>query len=326
MSSGPPTLPTGVILGLKVILIDILVESLWLGVQGVVTVIGIYLLCSRGQTKSFGNRFLIGIILFLFFSSTCSLSLITWDYMNRVDGFNGIYDATPIINKVNIITMVFQRLSYFISDSIVVWRAWLLWNRNVFVKMLLVVCLMGTITASFVQGALSVHQQIRQTGGVSIGSGLFSLMFSIPLLFTNLASTTLIAAKIWEYRRDILNQLSTSKTRVFGVLLILLESSVLYCIFWILALLSVFPDIITPIGLSAIMGSLPYVTAIYPVMIVVLVTLGKNNYGSTIQATANTTVMRFNHTTTATVNSDFYDPENFHPKKRLSGDHRSSSS
>ncbi|KAF9073073.1 hypothetical protein BDP27DRAFT_353986 [Rhodocollybia butyracea] len=205
-------------------------------------------------------------------------------------------------------------------------EAWLLY-RNIFVKMLLVVCLTGTITASFVQGALAINQQIRQTGGVQIGSGLFSLMFSVPLLFTNLTSTTLIAAKIWQYRRGILSQLSVSKTRVFGALLIILESSIFYCIFWILALLTVFPDIIPPIGLAAIMGSLPYVTAIYPVMIIVLVTLDKNNYGSTIQATIDT-AMRFNHpvdTITTTVNSGLHSSGNLHPKKSLSADDLSSS-
>ncbi|KAF9074692.1 hypothetical protein BDP27DRAFT_1359365 [Rhodocollybia butyracea] len=299
MSSGPPVLPAEAILGLKVILVDVLVESLWLGVQGVVTIIGIYILWSRGLSKSFGNRFLVGIILFLFCTSTCSLSLTIWDYMNTVLEFNGTYDATPIVNK------------YFISDSIVVWRAWLLWDRNIFVKMLLVVCLLGTISASFIQGILSVNQQIRQSGGAPIGSGPFTLMFSIPLLFTNLTSTTLIAARICSPQGISLQH--------HEPIVKLKDQDPCYAInIW---------GIIPPIGISAIMGSMPYVTAIYPVAVVVLVTLDKNNYGSTIRVTD--TTVHFNHpvVTTTTVNGGSYrvTDQPFHVK-RLSADHLSSSS
>ncbi|KAF9072088.1 hypothetical protein BDP27DRAFT_1401067 [Rhodocollybia butyracea] len=282
------TLPAEAILGLKVILVDIMVSSLWFGVQGVVTVIAIYILLSRGQSTSSGTRFLVGIILILFCTSACSLALTLWDYMTRMDTF-GDPTSTPFVSKADVILMVLQRLSYFTSDSIVVWRAWVLWDRNIFVKVLLVVCLLGTITASFAQGALSVTRQDRQINGVPTGSGFgLALMFSLPFLFTNLTSTALIAAKIWEYRRNIVHHLSTSSNRVFGILLILLESSILYLVFWILALMAAF-NIIPPIGLSAIMGSLPYVTAIYPVMIVVLVTIDKSNYGSAIQTTNTTT-------------------------------------
>ncbi|KAF9072089.1 hypothetical protein BDP27DRAFT_1418444 [Rhodocollybia butyracea] len=300
MASGHPTLPTETILGLKVILIDIMVSSLWVGVQGVITIVGVYILLSRSQSKSFGTRFLVGTILFLFCTSTCSLALTIWDYMSRMDRFS---DPTrkPFVSEADMILMVFQRLSYFISDCIVVWRAWMLWDRNIFVKILLMVCLLGTITAAFIQGALSLTRQERQINGVPTGSGLaLSIMFSIPFLFTNLTSLTLIAAKIFEYRRDILKQLSDSRSRVFGILLILLESSALYLIFWILALLAAVA-VVPPIGSSAIMGSLPFVTAIYPVTIVVLVTLDKDNYGSTIQA-ANST-MRFTSANNHPVNA-----------------------
>ncbi|KIK60015.1 hypothetical protein GYMLUDRAFT_97323 [Collybiopsis luxurians FD-317 M1] len=292
MSGPPPALPAGEILELKVITTDVLVEALWLGVQGVVTIMGIYVLWSRGLRKSIGNKFLVGIIMLLFCLSAVCLSLTIWVYMATYDELGGTFDATDISNKVTIITMVFQRLQYFISDSIVVWRAWLLWDRNIFVKMILLCCLLGTITATFVQGALSVDQQVRQSGGVAQGSGVRTLMFSLPLLITNLVSTILIGFKIWEYRRNIMAQISNSRTRVFNILLILLESSVLYCLCWILAMLGALGGILSPIATSAIMGSLPYVTSIYPIAIIILVTIDKDNYGSSI---SNNTTMRFNH-------------------------------
>ncbi|KAJ3983438.1 hypothetical protein F5890DRAFT_197504 [Lentinula detonsa] len=292
MSTGPAPLAAEEILQLKIIVTDVLCEALFLGVQAVVTIIGVYVLWSRGLRKSFGNQFLVTIVAFLFALSACSLSLTIWDYMAVFDELGGTFDATEISNDVTISTMVFQRLAYFISDSIVVWRAWLLWDRNLFVRMLLLVCLLGTIVATFVQGALAVDQQVRQTGGVAQGSGVRTLMFTLPLLITNLVSTLLIGLKIWEYRRNIMSQISNSRTRVFNILLILLESSALYCIFWILALLGTLGTVFSPVATAAIMGSMPYVTSIYPIVVLILVTLDKNDHGSMIQ-TANTTI-RFN--------------------------------
>ncbi|KAF5367605.1 hypothetical protein D9757_010663 [Collybiopsis confluens] len=281
MSSPPPPIPAGEILALKIITTDVLVEALFLGVQAVVTINGIYTLWSRGLTKSFGNKFLIGIITLLFCMSTCSLSLTIWDYMATFDELGGTFDATDISNKATIATMVFQRLAYFISDSIVVWRAWLLWDRNIFVRILLALCLLGTITATFVQGSLAVHQQVRQTGGVAQGSGARTLMFSLPLLFTNLVATILFGLKVWEHRRHIR---SGSRGSVFNYMLLVLESSTLYCVCWILALIGALGGILSPIATAAIMGSLPYVTSIYPVAIVILVMLDKDNYGSFLQS------------------------------------------
>ncbi|KIK60023.1 hypothetical protein GYMLUDRAFT_44046 [Collybiopsis luxurians FD-317 M1] len=229
----------------------------------------------------------------LFCLSAVCLSLTIWVYMATFDELGGTFNATDISNKAAIITMVFQRLAYFISDSAVVWRAWLLWDRSIFVRMVLACCLLGTLIATFIQGALSVHQQVRQTGGVAQGFGIRTLMFSLPLLTTNMVSTILIGFKIWEYRRTIMTQISSSKSRVFNVLLILLESSVLYSACWILALVGALGGILSPIATSAIMGSLPYVTSIYPIAIIILVTIDKDSYGSSSHASNNTT-MRFN--------------------------------
>lgn len=283
---------------LKLIVADVLVEALWFGVQTVVTIVGIYVLWSRGLRKSFGNKFLLGLIMLLFSLAACSLSLTIWLYMNLFDSLGGTLDVTTIQNNETIATTVFQRLAYFISDAIVAWRAWILWDRNIFVKMVIVVCLLGTITATFVQGGLAVHEQIHPSGGINVGSGTRTLLFTLPLLLTNLCTTTLIGMKIWEYRRNIMNHLSGSKTRVHSILLILLESSALYCICWILALLAVLGNVMGPMAIAVIMGSMPYVTSIYPVVVVILVTLDKNDYGSTIQ-TSNT-AMRFNHGGTTT--------------------------
>ncbi|KAF9065014.1 hypothetical protein BDP27DRAFT_1425190 [Rhodocollybia butyracea] len=211
--------------------------------------------------------------------SVCATSLMIWLNMVGLEALGGPFDRRDIGNNVFIITMVFQRVTFFISDSLVVWRAWILWDRNIFVRLLLIVCLLGTITATFVQGGLAINEQIRQTGGIAPGLGVETLIFTLPLLLTNICATVLIGIRIWQYRRDIMNQLSRSGSRTTSlhtVLVIFLESSALYCVFWILALLATQGNVLSIEATIVIMTSLPYVTSIYPIVVIIMVALHKN--------------------------------------------------
>lgn len=70
---------------------------------------------SRGLRKSFGNKFLIGIIILLFCLAACCLSLTIWLYMSIFDELGGTLDVTTIQNNETIITTVFQRLAVSFS-------------------------------------------------------------------------------------------------------------------------------------------------------------------------------------------------------------------
>ncbi|KAF9065015.1 hypothetical protein BDP27DRAFT_1450438 [Rhodocollybia butyracea] len=264
---------------LKVILTAVICEALLLGVQSVVTIVGLYTVWSRDLRKSFVNRLLVGIIILLFCMSACTLSLTIWAYMAALEELSGSFDPTAIFNKVLTVTMIFQRLAYFISDSLVVWRAWILWDRSIFVRMLLIVCLLGTITATFAQGGLAINHQVRQTGGFTPELGVKTLMFTLPLLLTNLCATILIGIRIWQYRRNIMRHLSRSgsrKTYLHTVLVIFLESSALYSVFWILAVLAAIGNVISLEATTAIIISLPYVTSIYPIIVIIMVAIQRN--------------------------------------------------
>jgi len=192
-------------------------------------------------------------------------------YMATFNQMGGTFDSVDFLNKAPSIVMVIQRLTYFISDLIVVWRAWLLWNRNTFVKLLLVVCLLGTTTATFAQGTLTIKDIIR-------GSGPSTLILTLPPLITNFFATILVGFRIWEYRAST-HELSGPS---MNILFIFLESSALYSLFWVLAILETLRSVTSPLATSAILGSLPYVTSIYPVVVILLVALEKNDYGPTI--------------------------------------------
>ncbi|KAL1740452.1 hypothetical protein HDZ31DRAFT_2428, partial [Schizophyllum fasciatum] len=60
---------------------------------------------------------------------------------------------------------------------------------------------------------------------------LLTLTFTIPVLVTNMVSTSLVGIQIWLHRRDISASLGPFSTgsRVAGALMLLFESGLMYC-------------------------------------------------------------------------------------------------
>lgn len=100
---------------------------------------------------------------------------------------------------------------YFMSDAIVVWRAWVLWEGNVSVRVLLSLCLFGTFGNSrFTRippmlRASTVGLTIDMTFGALwlFGNNKFTptgprtLVMVLPLVFTNVVATASIGVKAW---------------------------------------------------------------------------------------------------------------------------------
>lgn len=108
-------------------------------------------------------------------------------------------------------------VKFVLGDCIVAWRAWILWDRNITVRVLLCVCLLGSfgnyfleffhrepgeridvkftfIVAAVVDGTLTVIGEVR---GQRERSGVQTLVLTFPLFFTNIVSTSLVALKAW---------------------------------------------------------------------------------------------------------------------------------
>ncbi|KAG7092154.1 hypothetical protein E1B28_008523 [Marasmius oreades] len=80
------------------------------------------------------------------------------------------------------------------------------------------------------------------------GPNTLSLVLTLPPLITNLVATSLIALKVWDYRKQIKSILTTSttsrisSTRTEQVLLVLVGNGFLYCAVWLLILIAGFDD------------------------------------------------------------------------------------
>ncbi|KAJ7592305.1 hypothetical protein C8J56DRAFT_887010 [Mycena floridula] len=162
------------------------------------------------------------------------------------------------------------RLNYLIGDSIVVWRAWIVWTNHPRVHTLLCICLIGTfvgVTVDFAFAILSELSQFSDSPRFS-PTGPRTLVLTLPLFFTNFISTVLIAFKVWEYKVEIKQNLGLShnkRTKVERVFILLAESGSIYCLLW----------------------------AIYPIIVVLLLALEKDNLESTVNGQLFSQSLRF---------------------------------
>ncbi|THU93468.1 hypothetical protein K435DRAFT_799662 [Dendrothele bispora CBS 962.96] len=95
-------------------------------------------------------------------------------------------------------------------------------------------CIIGSLAGIFVNagfGTKAFLRDINDTGGP-----LEMLDQTLPLLITNLVSTSMIAYKAWCHQRDVSrNLISTngSVMKIQKIMWFLVESGFFYCIFWI---------------------------------------------------------------------------------------------
>ncbi|KAL1661663.1 hypothetical protein GGF50DRAFT_60637 [Schizophyllum commune] len=181
------------------------------------------------------------------------------------------YDLDRIYNlllALNIVTDVFPRFNFVVSDAIVAWRAWVLWPDNRWIKSVLILCVLGSLAGVTVE-CVWTAQDVMGENNVR----LRALMVTMPLLLTNVVATTLVAAKVWYYRREIKSAIGSWRkaSQVEKVLVLLLESGCAYCLIWVVRL-SI--DLAagtgkTVHGYRIIGGTYHSIAGIYPTLIVI---------------------------------------------------------
>ncbi|KAI0269769.1 hypothetical protein BC834DRAFT_1039468 [Gloeopeniophorella convolvens] len=181
-------------------------------------------------------------------------------------------DMTPIEMLANAYLPAISS-TVCLSDAIVVWRAWVLWEHryNLFVPPILF--LLGTIATSAASAALTFKDASNDAWQAELG---IVDRFAYPIcgltILTNLWTTGLICIRAWQHRhflRSLMGK-SNSKTRAEKVLAFLIESGSIYLCVWV-AYLSVVPT--SSGGRHLVAAALTHVIGIYPTAIVVVVTM-----------------------------------------------------
>ncbi|KAL1741459.1 hypothetical protein HDZ31DRAFT_45414, partial [Schizophyllum fasciatum] len=106
---------------------------------------------------------------------------------------------------------------------------------------------------------------------------LLTLTFTIPVLVTNMVSTSLVGIQLWLHRRDISASLGPFSTgsRVAGALMLLFESGLMYCALCcsILVLDIVTPNVVVRIDPVVLFRcALPPISGIYPLIVILIIT------------------------------------------------------
>ncbi|KAF5350324.1 hypothetical protein D9758_012813 [Tetrapyrgos nigripes] len=268
----------------------VVVESATWGCYALLFVFAAHIQISNGL-KPTRNKVLFGVTCLLFMTSTILLALnIAWSEM----GVHDILMVNPeeaLLDKVDAANSKLVALGtpmeglflLNVGDAVVIWRAYVIWNRRKLVILFPVLCLLLSLAFAIsdmicLQASNSPDQTTIPTGG-RVCTWSEPLAWALSLL-TNISSTLLIAAQ------------ACRRTR--RAMALLVESGLIYCIFWMSELI-IFFDI--PRSSKAFYAYQFFasigdqISGMYPTAIIVIVAI-QQSFGDTI-ASSRTSSVRF---------------------------------
>ncbi|KAI0309637.1 hypothetical protein OF83DRAFT_1179392, partial [Amylostereum chailletii] len=236
----------------------LLFETFLFGILTLLAMTSTYVLSSKGLRSR--PRLLMLILTLAMYT----LSATMW----AIDVHSAWYDLSIIIpldlsggdgtapgNDPNIYTTLVENVLVAVvsimGDSIVLWRACVVWGMHkgmcIFsvVLILVQICSWVVYTIGIVvyDTVPATPASFRPLGSPSGASVLVALAFSVSLA-ANVWATAMVAYKTWKHRRDVRRYLNnrTRKSAVEAVFLLLVESGVVYallCIFYTISQIAV---------------------------------------------------------------------------------------
>ncbi|KAL1665490.1 S-adenosyl-L-methionine-dependent methyltransferase [Schizophyllum commune] len=266
------------IASMKNIVMQTGVDCLFYGIQGALFIAA----CAMLARQDNRSRAVAVAIAGLFLSSLVGVVLNMMFYLVQIPTFGwGLDSIWDLLVRMNVAIASTYRFNYFVSDAIVVWRAWVLWPSSRLAKGALCVCLAGSLVGVIVECVWTVEDLVKGEPAIR------TLMMTVPLLATNVVATVLVGIQVWIYRRDIKGSFGpvTKTTRVEKVLLLLVESGLVYCLIWVIYLvinLTEGPNTLMAYGV--ISTAYHTIAGIYPTLIVLAVAMQRTSMHTTFEA------------------------------------------
>ncbi|KAK0210289.1 hypothetical protein DFS33DRAFT_277116 [Desarmillaria ectypa] len=167
-----------------------------------------------------------------------------------------------------------ENMNFVIGDSVVIWRAWVLWNRKRWILLVSAVFLLVTLGAGI--GVTFAFATAPKAVSVFENPSLhiWELMFILSTMATNIWATSLIAYRAWTHNRVIRaltgEAIMARFRRQNGILALLIESGIFYSCTWLIAIIV---TLCGNKGAYVVIYMLSQLTAIYPTLIITLVGL-----------------------------------------------------
>ncbi|TRM63602.1 hypothetical protein BD626DRAFT_273940 [Schizophyllum amplum] len=262
---------------------------IFLGIHACLYLLSAYLLIKEGLRNSRSRLFLflctsaMVLVSLLHATLTTEIPALAIPLLSREATLEDAEKLSRAARPLKIAVNVLLRVNFAISDTVVVWRAYVLFQESRRARLCLAACLCGTYAAITLNTALIV---LEITGHIARSTPR-SLLLTIPLLTTNGTATGMMAWKAWihrEYVRDSFLR-RKHKSRAELALLLLVESGLVYCGVWVLAMAASL-GAVPGTASSTILGSLCSICGAYPTLIVIMIGLQRSSVDSLLGESA----------------------------------------
>ncbi|KAK7455843.1 hypothetical protein VKT23_010879 [Stygiomarasmius scandens] len=250
--------------------IKIAVRGAAYGISVILGAVSAYILIRQGVRGS-RSRLLLLAILFVMF--LCSTGIIIVNMISSLASIQSagqtFYDPTPVSLKTYFALTVFSRINYSLSDGVVVWRAYILFQRRSVFRLILILSLLVCWAGAVIDCIFTIVAGIT---GNDLSPNR-TLVLLLPMLFTNFVATVLISWRTWYYQRFEQVQGSIAGQQIKRALFLLVESGFAYCIILVLCIISTHPGNLSTTGQGVLAGLFPHLSAIYPTLIIILMSV-----------------------------------------------------
>ncbi|KAI0300366.1 hypothetical protein BC826DRAFT_992902 [Russula brevipes] len=251
----------------------VLCETLFFGVYSALFVFSTFFMVSRcRRLPGHTIRAMLAVSMVMYTISATHWAINVTDSVKALRV--GRFVRTPIRQLV---AVYLPTVNYVLSDAVVVWRAWTLWNRRLWLFVPPLISLVCTLITSVVGATYYYKSSLGRSKHDRVLSHYFGWTIWTLTVGTNLWATSLIFIRTWQHRRFLRSlcvkeaiTTSTEKALAFMV-----ESGALYLCIWITYI------IVTSTAAKGVLlfkqpssKLLPPTTqGIYPTAIVVVVTM-----------------------------------------------------
>ncbi|KAG7097994.1 hypothetical protein E1B28_005302 [Marasmius oreades] len=247
---------------------------------------------TRSKLRNRANILIIVVTLVLFLSSTALWAMNVSQFAMAMQGFFFKYPDLGLLDRwlafnADIVGFGLPMEALFlinmlVGDSVVIWRAWVLCQNTRLQKFVYIPIVM--LLASFVFSVIALNCLSSNGYGdhSSIPAGSKACRWGEPIawgisLATNAVSTSFIAVRAWQHRQFMKLDFAARRSRSQKVLIILVESGFVYCLFW-LTQLNLFFDRENERNFVNFLGVFlnaigDQVSGVYPTCIIILVNM-----------------------------------------------------
>uniref|UniRef100_A0A0W0EXZ4 Uncharacterized protein n=1 Tax=Moniliophthora roreri TaxID=221103 RepID=A0A0W0EXZ4_MONRR len=246
--------------------------------------------------RSSATIILLVVSILLFASSTALWAMFVSSLLAQFEGFFVKYSELDFDDRFTRIQIEKTKLWFpeealflfnmIVGDGVVIWRAWVLCSNTRLKKLVYIPIVM--LSASFAFAIVTLNclaedgfgSQSTESDGSRTCQWGEPIAWGISLL-TNVTATSLIAIRAWSHHRFLTKCLGQSRRRSQGekMLLILVESGFIYCLFWMSQLILFFPVVLgTPAQrlYSILSGMGDQISGLYPTLIIILVNMQRS--------------------------------------------------